>query len=201
MTASFRPLSVFASLLAGALTAALASAAAPAQAGPVVCTTTLEAPLPGVVGAAPSGPVEVTRCDTVQTVPELVERRYFSYTAPFARAVSVPNQIAELFGIAMGGGDGNRVMGLGFTDQAIIWDSTAIQNTTRFLLDQQGDPVPRRTADVPNGFPTSIGGGWQDGASSGSGGSGRFSTDSSRGFSGAGGGSIPLPTTTVRGLW
>jgi uncharacterized membrane protein YgcG len=201
MTSSVRPLLALASLLAAALTGALATAVAPAQAGPVVCTTTLEAPLPGAVGAAPSGPVEVTRCDTVQTVPELVERRYFSYTAPFARAVSVPNQIAELFGIAMGGEEGNRVMGLGFTDQAIIWDGTAIQNTTRFLLDQQGDPVPRRTADVPNGFPTSIGGGWQDGGASGSGGSGGFSAGSSRGFSAGGGGPVLLPTTTVRGLW
>ena len=107
--------------------------------------------------------------------------------------MSVPNQIAELFGIAMGGLEGNRVMGLGFTDQTIIWDGTAIQNTTRFLLDQQGDPVPRRTADVPNGFPASIGGaqqsrsGWQDGGARPGGGIG-------------GGDPVALPMT-VRGLW
>ncbi len=185
MTISVRPLF--------ALVAAVLGCTA-AQAGPVVCTTTLEAPVPAAAGQAPAGPVEVTRCNTVETVSELVERRFFSYTAPFARAVSVPNQIADLFGIAMGGVEGTRVMGLGFTDQTIIWDGTAIQNTTGFLLDQQHDPVPRRTADVSNGFPSSIGGGrqtrggWQDGGAAG--------------FTGAasGGGPVALPTT-VRGLW
>jgi hypothetical protein len=134
------------------------SLAAPVLAGPVVCTTTLEAPPSPATATDPGSPVEVTRCDTVQTVPALMERRYFSYTAPFARSVSLTNQITDLFGIAMGGGDGTRVMGLGFADQTIIWDGTAIQNTYQFLLDQQSDPTPWRTGDVSNGFSGSLGG-------------------------------------------
>jgi len=150
--------------------------ATPLQAGPAVCTTTLEAPprAAGVAGAAvPAAPVEVTRCGIVQTVPELVQRRFFSYTAPFAEAVSLTGQITSLLGIAMGGGDGRRVMGLGFPDQTIIWDGLAIQNTTRFLLDQQSDPMPWRTGDVSSGFSGTLSGGqtgaqrvnssWQDG--------------------------------------
>jgi hypothetical protein len=148
--------------------------APPLQAGPAVCTTTLEAPPRTSTGAAgPGAPVEVTRCGIVQTVPELVQRRFFSYTAPFAEGVSLTGQITSLFGIAMGGGDGRRVMGLGFPDQTIIWDGTAIQNTTHFLLQQQSEPMPWRTGDVSSGFsgslsPGQAGGqslnsGWQDG--------------------------------------
>ena len=157
----------------------LALLAAPAaQAGPVVCTTTLEAP-PAAADGSLAAPVEVTRCGAVETVPELVNRRYFSYTAPFARGVSLTNQITELFGFAMGGGDGTRVMGLGYTDQAIIWDGTAIQNTYGYLLEQQSDPTPWRTGDVPNGFSGSLGSAvqpssWQD---------------------------DPAPAVPVRGLW
>jgi hypothetical protein len=84
-------------LAVAGLIAALAPAA-PALAGPVVCTTTLEAPV------ANAAPVEMTRCGRVQTVPELVTRRFYSYTAPFERGVSLTNQITDFFGIAMGGG-------------------------------------------------------------------------------------------------
>ncbi len=132
--------------------------AAPALAGPVVCTTSLEAPPPAVAGTTPAAPVEVTRCGTVESVPQLMDRRFFSYTAPFARGVSLTNQITDLFGIAMGGRQGNRVMGLGFPDQTIIWDSSAVGNTASFLLDQQSDPMPLRTGDISSGFSGSLSG-------------------------------------------
>jgi len=137
-------------LLAGAgLIAALAHAT-PALAGPVVCTTTLEAPV------ANAAPVEMTRCGRVQTVPELVTRRFYSYTAPFERGVSLTNQITDLFGIAMGGGDGSRVMGLGFPDQTIVWDGLAVQNTTAVLMETQSSPLPLRTGDISPCFTTSL---------------------------------------------
>jgi hypothetical protein len=158
-------------------------------AGPVVCTTTLEPPLlgggrsgagasAGELGLA-SGPVEVTRCGQVQTPPALMEKRFYSFRAPYAPGVSLTNQITDLFGIALGGVDGTRVMGLGFPDQAIVWDGTAVENTYRVLLEQQSGPMPWRTVDVPNGYsgslgsagPTQLGktqpgGGWQDGGAS-----------------------------------
>ena len=162
-----------ASKVAAAAMAALL--ALPVSAGPVVCTTTLEAPVAGAVAAGPlPGPVEVTRCGVVQTTPELVERRFYSYTAPYARGVSLTNQITDLFGIAMGGGDGTKVMGFGFPDQTIIWDGTAVENTYQVLLEQQSDPMPWRTGDVSNGYSGSLGSGgaapqgssWQDGGAS-----------------------------------
>ena len=130
-----------------AIAAAAAGLLIPAaSAGPVVCRTSIEAPLDG------SPLVEVSRCGPVTTTAELMEQRFFSYTAPYARGVSVVNQITDVLGIAMGGREGNRVMGLGFPDQTIVWDGSAVENTYQVLLDQQSTPLPWRTADVSNGF-------------------------------------------------
>ena len=79
---------------------ALVCTAGSAMAGPVVCTTTLEASDP----ARPGGPpVEVTRCDVVETTSELIERRFHSWTAPYARGVDPIHQLSNLLGIAWGG--------------------------------------------------------------------------------------------------
>ena len=136
------------SLLAGPLLAGAALA------GPVVCTTTLEAPQ---ARQASLRPVEITRCGAVQTTPQLVEQRFYSYTAPFARGVDITHQITDLLGISMGGGDGTKVMGFGFPDQTIVWDGTALENTYQVLLDKQGVLIPWRTSDVGNGFSSSLG--------------------------------------------
>jgi hypothetical protein len=149
--------------LSGGLT--LAAAALPllagplsAQTGPVLCTTTLEAPLviPGQPLPEGSGPREVTRCGVVATTTDLVRQRYYTYRAPFARGIDITHQITDLFGVAMGGGNGSRIMGLGFPDQAIIWDGTAIENTNRFLMEQQAELVPIRTADLSTPYTTSV---------------------------------------------
>ncbi len=153
-----KPLATALALLAPALALAPLPMAAVAWAGPVVCTTSLEAPLAASDSLA-AAPVEVTRCTAVQTTPELVRQRFYTYTAPFARGVSVTNQITDLFGIARGGDDGRRLMGFGFPDQTIVWDGTALENTYRALLELQSAPMPWRTADLPNGFSGSLGGG------------------------------------------
>ena len=132
-------------LMLGMGAAVLASAGA-VKAGPVVCTSSIEAPLAG------SAPVEVTRCGPVTTTAELMERRFYSYTAPFARGIDITHQVTDLLGIAMGGGDGTKVMGLGFPDQTIVWDGSAVENTYQVLLEKQSDPMPWRTADINNGF-------------------------------------------------
>ena len=126
--------------------------AAPTLAGPVVCTTTLEAPL------SPGGePREVSRCGAVETVPELVERRFFTYTAPFAEGVSIRGQLRDLFGVATGSiNSGDTIRAFGFPDQTIIWDGTALENTTQVLLEAQSDIVPWRTGDLSNGFGCSL---------------------------------------------
>jgi len=144
-------------LLAALFGSALALApSAPAQAGPVVCVSSLEAPLPlkGAAAAAssPLSPVVVTRCGPVVTTPQLVERRAYTWTAPFAQGVDLVHQFTDVLGIAVAGRDGSTVMGLGFPDQTLIWDATAIETTNRVLLEAQSNPMPLRTADVFNGY-------------------------------------------------
>lgn len=128
-------------------------AATPMEAGPVLCSSTLEA------GEAGTAPVEVTVCEAVQSTSELVTQRFFTWTAPYARGVDLMHQITDLVGIALGGTDGNRWMGLGFPDQTIIWDSSAVHNTMAALLEEQAPAIPWRTLDLPNGFSAGLSGG------------------------------------------
>ncbi|MEB3331025.1 MAG: Occludin/ELL family protein [Synechococcaceae cyanobacterium] len=140
--------------------------ATPALAGPVVCSTTLEAPplrstgagsSAGYPGGVPLGPVEVTRCGVVRTANEVMNRAFFSWSTPFARGQDLTHQITDLFGIAMGGGDGTKVMGLGFSDQQIMWSVSAMENVTEAMLDSQSRPMPLRTADMTSFYSTSLG--------------------------------------------
>jgi hypothetical protein len=96
--------------------------------------------------------VVVTRCGPVVTTPQLVERRAYTWTAPFAQGVDLVHQFTDVLGIAVAGRDGSTVMGLGFPDQTLIWDATAIETTNRVLLEAQSNPMPLRTADVFNGY-------------------------------------------------
>ena len=128
---------------------------------PVVCTTSWEAspalPRSGFSrGAQLPPPVLITSCQRGQNIPELMERRMMTYTAPYAPGVSLGHQVADLFGIALGGLDGANFMGLGFPDQTIVWDGTAVQNTYRALLEEQSQPLAWRTADVSNGFSSNL---------------------------------------------
>ena len=121
-------------------------------AGPLVCTTSVEAPAPGSGGA----PVEVTVCHPTETTSELVNRRFYTWTSPMARGVDSLHQLTDVLGIAVGGIEGNRVMGLGFPDQTLVWDGSALQNTTGALLEAQSPPLPFRTLDIPSGFDGSL---------------------------------------------
>ena len=121
-------------------------------AGPLVCTTSVEAPMPGSGGA----PVEVTVCHPTETTSELVNRRFYTWTSPMARGVDSLHQLTDFLGIAVGGIEGNRVMGFGFPDQTLIWDGSALQNTTGALLEEQSPPLPMRTLDISSGFNGSL---------------------------------------------
>ena len=101
-------------------------------------------------------PVEVTTCAPVETTSELVQRRLYTWTAPYERGVDLVHQITDLFGIAVAGEGGTQVMGLGFPDQTIIWDAAATSSTTRSLLEEQGPALPLRTQDLTNGFDSSL---------------------------------------------
>ena len=69
---------------------------------PVVCTTSLEAP----GSSSATGPVEFTRCGPVERTDTLVENRFYTWTAPYARGVDVIHQVTDLLGIAMAGPEG-----------------------------------------------------------------------------------------------
>ena len=43
-------------------------------------------------------------------------------------------------------------MGFGFPDQTLIWDGSALQNTTGTLLEEQSPPLPMRAQDISSGF-------------------------------------------------
>ena len=118
-----------------------------------MCTTTLEAP---ELSSAATEPVEVSTCAPVETSSELVERRLYTWTAPYERGVDLVHQITDLFGIAVAGEGGTQLMGLGFPDQTIIWDAAATSSTTRALLEEQSSALPLRTQDLANGFDRSL---------------------------------------------
>ena len=141
---------------AGLLPLAAVSLLAPAMAGPVLCTTTLEAPIPASAG---TGPVEVTRCGVTRSAPELMEHRFYSFSAPFAHGVNLLHQITDPLGLSIPGRDGGKIVAFGFSDQNIIWDGTAIENTASVMLTDQNGLMPKRTADITNGFSSSLGAG------------------------------------------
>ena len=94
--------------------------------------------MPGSGGA----PVEVTVCHPTETISELVNRRFYNWTSPMARGVDLLHQLTDVLGIAVGGIEGNRVMGFGFPDQTLIWDGSALQNTTGALMEEQSPLLP-----------------------------------------------------------
>jgi hypothetical protein len=120
----------------------------------VLCTTTLEAP---TTEAISTGPEEVTRCGIVRTAPEVMEDRYFTYSPPFAHGVNLLHQITDPLGLIFGGRDGGRFVGLGFPDQKIIWDATAVENTYAVMVTDQSSPMPLRTSDITSGYGSSLG--------------------------------------------
>ena len=100
--------------------------------------------------------MEVTRCGPVERTDAMVERRFYTWTAPFARGVDVIHQVTDLLGIAVAGPEGNRFMGFGFPDQTIVWDGSAIENTINALIEEQSKPIPWRTVDIASGFDSSL---------------------------------------------
>ena len=75
-----------------------------------MCATALEAP---ELSSAATEPVEVTTCAAVETTSELMERRLYTWTAPYERGVDLVHQITDLFEIAVAGegypGDGSWI--------------------------------------------------------------------------------------------
>ena len=85
--------------------------------GPLKCTISIEA-LPLGIGSAP---VEVTVCHPTETTSELINRRSSTWNSSMARGVDPLHQLTDVLGIAVGGIEGNRFMGLGFPDAIPLW--------------------------------------------------------------------------------
>lgn len=124
----------------------------PLRAQPVVCTTVDDVLPPSASGRGPAQLLAVTRCGPVQSSADLLQERFYTYTAPYARGVDLSHQITDLLGLARGGADGTRWMGLGFPEQTINWDGSAVAAATEALIQRQSAPIPWRTADQPNGY-------------------------------------------------
>jgi len=92
----------------------------------------------------------------VCTTSELVNRRFTPGPRPWPGAWTPLHQLTDFLGIAVGGIEGNRVMGFGFPDQTLIWDGSALQNTTGALLEEQSPSLPMRTMDISSGFNGSL---------------------------------------------
>ncbi|AHF62641.1 putative occludin/ELL family [Synechococcus sp. WH 8109] len=73
-----------------------------------------------------------------------------------ARGADPLHQLTDFQGIAIGGIEGKRFMGFGFPDQTLIWDGSALQNTTGALLEEQSPPLLMRTLDISSGFNGSL---------------------------------------------
>ena len=101
-------------------------------------------------------PVEVTTCGPTETRSALLNRRMYTWTAPFARGIDLTHQITDLLGIAVAGTSGNQLMGFGFPEQTIVWDAAAIENTVGALIEEQSPPNAWRTQDLSNGFGSSL---------------------------------------------
>jgi len=101
-------------------------------------------------------PIQVTVFHSTDTTRVLVTRRSYAFTTPTARGLHPLHQLTDVLGIAVGGIEGNRVMGFGFPDQTLIWDGSALQNTTGALLEEQSPPLPMRTMDISSGFNGSL---------------------------------------------
>ena len=101
-------------------------------------------------------PVELTVCHLTETTSELVSLHFYTWTSPMARGVAPLHQLTDFLRIAFGGIEGNRFMGFGFPDQTLIWDGSALQNTTGALLEEQSPPLAMRTLDISSGFNGSL---------------------------------------------
>ena len=129
----------------GPLLAGISTGLGPVAAGPVVCTTTLEAP---DQSSAVAQPVEVTTCAPVDTTSELVERHLYASTSFYERGFDLLHQITDLFGIAVAGKGGTELMGLGFPEQTMTRDAAVISSTTLALMEEQSPARHSRTQNA-----------------------------------------------------
>ena len=122
-----------------------------ASAAPLVCTTTYNNSTGG------GTELESSICKSVETQNERVGEEIYTWRAPYSSGIGLFQGIAEDLGLAFGGVNGTNFVGIGYPDQTIVWDAGILQRSVQELLDLQTEPMPLRTADLPNAFESSLG--------------------------------------------
>ena len=128
---------------------ALISATYAASAGPLVCTTTYNETSNGTK-------LESNICEDVETQHERIEDDIYTWRAPYSSGIGLLQGITEDLGLAFGGINGTNFVGIGYPDQTIVWDGGILQKSIEELLELQTEPLPFRTADLPNAFESSL---------------------------------------------
>ena len=128
----------------------LISATCSASAAPLVCTTIYNE-------TTNSTKLESNICQNIETQNERIEKEIYTWRAPYSSGIGLFQGIAEDLGLAFGGVNGTNFVGVGYPDQTIVWDAGILQRSIQELLDLQTEPMPLRTADLPNAFESSLG--------------------------------------------
>ena len=129
--------------------ATIISSTSPASAAPLVCTTIYNSTDGGTE-------LETSVCKSVETQDLRLEEEIYTWRAPYSSGIGLFQGIAEDLGLAFGGINGTNFVGLGYPEQTIVWDGGIIQKSVQELLELQAEPLPLRTADLPNAFESSL---------------------------------------------
>ncbi|MCB4377914.1 hypothetical protein [Synechococcus sp. MU1650] len=129
--------------------ATLISGTCAASAAPLVCTTTYNSTGGGTA-------LETSVCKSIETQNERIGEEIYTWRPPYSSGIGVFQGIAEDLGLAFGGINGTHFVGIGYPDQTIVWDGGILQKSIEELLELQAEPLPLRTADLPNAFESSL---------------------------------------------
>ena len=127
----------------------LISCTCAASAAPLVCTTTYNSTGGGTA-------LETSVCKSIETQDKRLGEEIYTWRAPYSSGIGLFQGIAEDLGLAFGGINGTHFVGIGYPEQTIVWDAGILQKSVQELLELQAEPLPLRTADLPNAFESSI---------------------------------------------
>ena len=129
--------------------ATLISSTYSADAAPLVCTTTFNNTPDGTA-------LETSVCKSIESQNERLDEEIYTWRAPYSSGIGLFQGIAEDLGLAFGGINGTHFIGIGYPEQTIVWDGGILQKSVQELLELQVEPLPLRTADLPNAFESSL---------------------------------------------
>ena len=120
-----------------------------ASAAPLVCTTTYNSTNGGAE-------LKTSSCKSIESQNERLDEEIYTWRSPYSSGIGLFQGIAEDLGLAFGGNNGTHFVGIGYPEQTIVWDGGILQKSVQELLELQAEPLPLRTADLPNAFESSL---------------------------------------------